>query len=143
MVSSKNEKNYFLTLKISNTQMLKLYNTFKITSSILLPVIIITIAINYNGKLYYLLTFGLSAMLSILTLKFYPILKKYYLIIPALLNLIIGFIAVWKLITQTNREVLFSNAGVKVLFMIFLFMVGNVIVSVAVSKFYIKRGNSI
>ena len=143
MVFKKDEKNYLLTLKISKTQMLKLYTLIKFTSIILLPVIIIIIAINYNGKLYYFLTFGLSATLSILSLRFYPVLKKYYLFIPALLNLNIGLIAVWKLITQTNSEVLFSNASIKVLFTIFLFMVGNVIVSVAVSIFYIKRGNFI
>ena len=89
------------------------------------------------------LTFGLSATLSILSLRFYPILKKHYFFIPALLNLTIGLIAVWKLITQTNSDVLFSNASLKVLFTIFLFMVGNVIVSIAVSIFYIKRGNFI
>jgi len=139
MVFNKDEKNYLLTLKISNTQMLILYNLIKFTSIILLPVIIITIAINYNGNLYYLLTLVLSAMLSILSLKFYPVLKKYYLIIPALLNLTIGLIAIWKLITQTNRDVLFSNVSLKVLFTIFLYLVGNVIVSVAVSIFYIKR----
>lgn len=141
MVFKKDEKNYLLTLKISKTQMLRLYNLIKFTSIFLLPVIIIIIAINYNGKLYYFLTFGLSATLSILSLRFYPALKKYYLFIPVLLNLTIGLIAVWKLITQTNSEVLFSNASIKVLFTIFLFMVGNIIVSVAVSIFYIKRGN--
>ncbi|WP_077612399.1 hypothetical protein [Clostridium sp. Marseille-P2415] len=132
MLLSRDEDQRYFVFRINKLLLMKL---FKPLLLLLLSATVIMAAINYRGIPYLFVIIAVTAWFSVLSLRFFPILTRLYVLLPLLLNLTIGTVAIWQLITQVNEIDKLGEGIVRVCAVV----IGNFILSVLVSKFYRKR----